>query len=133
MKKLFLALSALVLSAITLSAQAPTTPPPSNTPANNGGGSNQGTYGNDRAAERQAWKNLTPEQRSQVHQLFQKQIAERKACRTGSTPCSLTDLRQKQFTERQGLAQSLGLKHLPGPRRVRYMRRNNRRHPRATS
>src|SRR5277367_2368064 len=109
MKKVFLVLASLLLGAVTLSAQN------SNVthPTGNGWQGGHGPYGHHDSADRQAWANLSPEQRGQVHQLLKTQHEELKACHASGTPGSCAGVFQKQRTDRQALAQSLGLKHLP--------------------
>ena len=107
MRKLFIAVASLMLGALTLSAQSPNAAPPSD----NGGHS--GPAFTHRGAERQAWANLTPEQRGQIHTLLKQQHEEQKACHANGSAASCDALWQKQRTDRQNLAQSLGLKHLP--------------------
>jgi len=121
MKKVFLALASLLLGAISLSAQNGNVTPP---PGNSGQSGHGPYYGRHDNTDRQAWANLTPEQRGQVHQLLKTQHEEIKACRANGTPGSCSGLFQKQRTERQNLAQSLGLKHLP----MGWGRRGNGQH-----
>src|SRR5579871_670388 len=59
------------------------------------------------------WDNLTQQQKNQVDALNQRHLEEREACKANPADPNCKNLHKRQKAERQNLAQTLGLKHLP--------------------
>jgi hypothetical protein len=70
-------------------------------------------YSVTQAASQNQWDNLTQQQKSQIDALNQRHMEEREACKANPNEPNCKDLHKRQKAERQNLAQSLGVKHLP--------------------
>ena len=64
------------------------------------------------------YANLSKEQLEQIRNLYQAQTQQRRACKASPSDAACTDLFTHQLADRKALAQQLGLKHLPPPRRA---------------
>jgi len=70
-------------------------------------------YSVTQAPAQNQWDNLTQQQKNQVDALNQRHMEEFEACKTNPADPNCKNLHKRQKAERQNLAQTLGLKHLP--------------------
>src|SRR6266481_5318329 len=77
-------------------------------------------YSVTQATAQNQWDNLTQQQKNQVDALNQRHMEERETCKANASDPNCKELHKRQKNERQNLAQSLGLKHLPQTERVEH-------------